>query len=160
MFKRFILSLSIVLSLYTAIPEAKAGLGIGALAGNPARGALIGAGVGVAFSIYGVANIIANDGDIEVGIFFAMTPLFIGVGALLEENAEDNFVKVFQARYPFIDNREALENLAKLSNAKLEKSDEEASHVVLRYSSSELARALETADISDEQFAQIAHELQ
>lgn len=161
MLKKILIAICLTLSVSSFTPKAHAGLAIGSLSGNAGTGAWIGAVVGAV----GLIAVASTDPE-EYAFAILALPIAAGVGALLDAEdsiATDEFVGMFQKKYPFIDNREALEGLAQLATAKIEKQaklDPKASGVYVTFSSVELRKALETADITDAQFAQIQRDLE
>ncbi len=129
----------------------------------PGAGAAVGAVVTIAISINGI---ISNGPDSLEGIFgMIFLPLTTGLGALLDVDAalsKSELYVAFQKNYPFVDNHEALSNLAesvKEKFAKFAEANPAAKEAYITLSREEVASALETADITDAQFEQIASDL-
>ncbi len=160
-----ILSLLALLTMSTVQP-ANAGLAIGAISGNSGSGmkigAFIGFGVGVAsgFGISAFGDAL-NCKEFNLGAG-ASTGLIGGViggiaGGLLDVNASvssEALVHGFKNQYPFINNAEALRNLAELAKSKFATGSS-----VVTFTSAEVLEVLSGTQITPEQFSQIANDL-
>ncbi len=153
-----------------SIQPANAGLVIGALSGNAGSGAklgfFIGAGTGALVGV-GVAQMGAEwgGGNINLGdgVLYGSIGGVIGgaIGAILDVDASissETLGQAFKAQYPFINNAEALNALASTVKSKLVDQPATSSYYV-SLTSTEVLAALSGAQITAEQFAQIANDL-
>jgi hypothetical protein len=160
--KRLLIAFTLVFSLFSVAPKANAGLVVGLIAGAPGAGAAIGVGAGTAFTL--VALIAQEGDDLGEGVILLFSPLIVTMGTLLDVDSslsQGELYSAFRKKYTFIDNHEAL---ASLSDTVIEKIShiseaELKAKTYVSLSREEVAAALETADISQAQFEQIANDL-
>jgi hypothetical protein len=164
--KSFSLSFFFCLSLLSLTPfqTAQAGIVIGALSGDALRGAAIGAvlggGVGTALTIQGAIQ--ADPNSSEVITMWAYLTAMGGIaGAVLDVDAAlptDELITGFKKAMPYIDNNECFEKLANLTKERFKIQlalTPDAEQVLVRLNRAELADALGSADISQEQFESV-----
>lgn len=156
-----LLSVSLSVSFYPK--KSEAGIIVGLVAGGYlGKGAWMGAVVGAIG--YGIGFTQCDNGlEVELWSVFGI-PLIVA-GTLLDVNSAlptDQLAESFHQRFPYVDNSEALRNLALETKAKASvlAGDDHQSPVTVRFTRSEVESIFASADLSLSQFEQIASELQ
>lgn len=148
--------------------KAEAGLLIGSAAGNPGKGAVIGASVGAAIFVGNwVAYESVSDPGVVLGLytaFFFSVPL-MGVLTLLDVDAhlsENSIALGLQKAFPQIDNFETIAKIARASKDKLAleaRKHPESNVTFIRFSDMEITNLLADSDLGPSEFAQIREKL-
>jgi hypothetical protein len=158
--KKISLVLMAVLGIsLAATPRAQAGILIGAINGNVFQGMTVGALIGG--SIGGALAITGEIVEGSEGLFIIILPVFIGGGAIagvfLDVDAalpSDELAEGFKDAFPFIDNSEALTELALVTKAKIQTAVEaapEAEQLMVQLNREEVTQALSAVDLSSKQ---------
>ncbi len=148
--------------------KSEAGLLVGAIAGDAGKGASIGALVGATgMALYGTISYLTQDKDYTtIALTVAFTPIFAGLGALLDIDAsvnEDALASGLKIQYPFINSAESIRELARVAKIKLHESavtNPEAQIHLVKFTKMEIAQALSGTAISIEQLNQVAADLE
>lgn len=164
MFKKLVLTLAVVTSLFVSAPKAEAGVIVGLIAGDPGKGALIGGGIGLAI---GVVTLISSGDELDAILNLVITlPVLTSLGTVLDVDSaltEDELAKAFQNKYAFIDNQESIMNLTKTVKAKFSnfaKNNPKMSSAYISVSYAEVKADLEASDLTNAQIEQIASDLE
>jgi len=161
---------SVLLSTFVfSAPRAEAGLLIGALYGSPAKGTIIGAGIGGA--VIG-STIIAmqfnNDPSTEVGLFtgFLLSiPFTVGL-TLLDINtslSNEDLVEGLKIAFPNIDHSEIFFNIAETARVKFERiahANPSAQQALVQFSREEVLQLVGDADLTSAQLEDFVLALQ
>ena len=165
--KKLSLTFFAYISLLVSIPfqPTHAGIVIGAISGNALRGAAIGAALGGgAGTFLTISGAIQGEPESTVAlltIWAYLTTIGGVAGATLDVDATlptDQLILGCKKVMPFIDNHEGFDKLAGLTKERFRAQSAltpEAHQILIRLSRTKLADALDSVDLSQEQFESV-----
>lgn len=167
-FKNTVHVLLVTFAIGLSTSKSEAGLLIGATAGNPGKGAVIGATVGATIFVGNwVAFETIRDPSVALGLYtaFVISIPLMGVLTLLDVDAqvsEDLIAQGLRKSFPQIDSFETITRIARASKEKLAeeaRQHPESMMTIIHFSEAEISDLLADSDLAPSEFAQIREKL-